>query len=181
MKDRDAGHVLRVLEERQKSGSLSRQDLLLLLLTLLMDGELSQQDRITKSFLLLRGERGHVDREELARMEAVLYTLAMKFLKRAELEQLKERMNMTILGEMIMQDGIKKGREEGKREGREEGEREGREEGKREGREEATGCINQLNMILIGQNRFDDVKRASEDHAYQQKLIRELLPERSMY
>ena len=163
MKDRDAGHVLRVLEERQKSGSLSRQDLLLLLLTPLMDGELSQQDRITKSFLLLRGERGHMDREDLARMEAVLYTLAMKFLKRAELEQLKERMNMTILGEMIMQDGIKKGREEGKR----------------EGREEATGCINQLNIILIGQNRFDDVKRASEDHAYQQKLIRELLPEES--
>ena len=161
MKDRDAGHVLRVLEERQKSGSLSRQDLLLLLLTPLMDGELSQQDRITKSFLLLRGERGHVDREELACMEAVLYILAMKFLKRAELEQLKERMNMTILGEMIMQDGIKKGREEG--------------------REEATGCINQLNIILIDQNRFDDVKRASEDHAYQQKLIRELLPERSMY
>ena len=195
MKDRDAGHVLRVLEERQKSGSLSRQDLLLLLLTPLMDGELSQQDRITKSFLLLRGERGHMDREDLARMEAVLYTLAMKFLKRAELEQLKERMNMTILGEMIMQDGIKKGREEvkregreegkregreeGKREGKEEGKREGREEGKREGREEATGCINQLNIILIGQNRFDDVKRASEDHAYQQKLIRELLPEES--
>ena len=83
MKDRDAGHVLRVLEERQKSGSLSRQDLLLLLLTPLMDGELSQKDWITKSFLLLRGERGHMDREELARMEAVLYTLAMKSEKRA--------------------------------------------------------------------------------------------------
>ena len=32
-------------------------------------------------------------------------------------------------------------------------------------------------MILIGQNRFEDVKRASQDREYQQKLIREFFPE----
>lgn len=94
-------------------------------------------------------------------MEAVLYTFAMKFLKKSQLKRLKEAMNMTILGEMIMQEGIEKGRKEGIRKGRE------------EGRE----YINRLNMILIGQNRFEDVKRASQDREYQQKLIREFFPE----
>ena len=123
----------------------------------LMDGTLSQEDRIRKSFQLLRGERENRGREELARMEAVLYTFAMKFLKKSQLKRLKEAMNMTILGEMIMQEGIEKGREEGREEGKE--------------------YINRLNMILIRKNRFEDVKRASQDREYQQKLIRELFPE----
>lgn len=49
---------------------------------------------------------------------------------------------------------------------------------KEEGREEGEGCINQLNTILIDQNRFEDLKRASRDRDFQKKLIRELLPER---
>ncbi len=125
------------------------------------DFNYEMEDRICKSFQLLKGERENREREELARMEAVLYTFAMKFLKKSQLKRLKEAMNMTILCEMIMQEGIEKGRKEGIRQGRE------------EGRE----YINRLNMILIGKNRFEDVKRASQDREYQQKLIRELFPE----
>lgn len=157
MKDKNADQVIEHLVQRQKDGPLDRADLLMALLTPLMDGTLSQEDRIRKSFQLLKGERENRRREELARMEAVLYTFAMKFLKKSQLKRLKEAMNMTILGEMIMQEGIEKGRKEGREEGKE--------------------YINRLNMILIGQNRFEDVKRASQDREYQQKLIRELFPE----
>ncbi len=161
MKEKNEDQVIENLEQRQKDGPLDRADLLMVLLTPLMDGTLSQEDRICKSFQLLKGERENREREELARMEAVLYTFAMKFLKKSQRKRLKEAMNMTILGEMIMQEGIEKGRKEGIRQGRE------------EGRE----YINRLNMILIGKNRFEDVKRASQDWEYQQKLIRELFPE----
>ena len=36
--------------------------------------------------------------------------------------------------------------------------------------------INALNRILIKAGRFDDLARATEDAAYQQKLMAELLP-----
>ncbi len=54
-------------------------------------------------------EQGNQEREELMRMESVLYTLAMKFLTTEELRNMKEMMHMTILGEMILNDGIEKG------------------------------------------------------------------------
>lgn len=43
-----------------------------------------------------------------------------------------------------------------------------------EGREEGIVLINKLNSILIEQNRIEDLKRAAEDPAYQEKLIKEL-------
>ena len=46
-----------------------------------------------------------------------------------------------------------------------------------EGREEGVARINRLNSILIDLGRFDDMKRAAKDQAYQAQLILELLPE----
>ncbi|MBD5470049.1 MAG: hypothetical protein HDR19_02720 [Lachnospiraceae bacterium] len=37
--------------------------------------------------------------------------------------------------------------------------------------------INKLNVILIKNKRYDDLQRAAEDHEFQEKLIKELLPE----
>ena len=54
---------------------------------------------------------------------------------------------------------------------------EGREEGRKEGRVEGVARINRLNSILIDLGRFDDMKRAAKDQAYQMQLILELLPE----
>lgn len=61
-------------------------------------------------------------------------------------------MNMTVLGEMILQDGIEKGIEKGKE------------------------SINHLNKILIETGRFDDLKRAASDQDFQNQLLQELLP-----
>ena len=49
-------------------------------------------------------------------------------------------------------------------------------QGRAEGRAEGQSEINALNRILIKAGRFDDLARATEDTAYQQKLIAELLP-----
>ena len=42
-------------------------------------------------------------------MEAMFYALAIKFLDKTELRKVKEKINMTLLGQMLMEDGIEKG------------------------------------------------------------------------
>jgi hypothetical protein len=51
----------------------------------------------------------------------------------------------------------------------------GKIEGKIEGRNEERELLNKLNSILIEHNRFDDLKRSTEDVNYQTKLINELV------
>ena len=50
----------------------------------------------------------------------------------------------------------------------------GREEGERIGREEGAKQINELYKRLIELERIDDLKRAVEDSAYQERLLKEL-------
>ena len=49
------------------------------------------------------------------------------------------------------------------------------ERGLEQGLEQGKTVINTLNLLLINQNRFDDLKRATSDKEYQAKLIKELL------
>lgn len=42
-------------------------------------------------------------------MEAMLYALATKFLDKTELRKVTEKINMALLGQMLMEDGIGKG------------------------------------------------------------------------
>lgn len=157
LKDQDAGQIIRRLERRQKKKRLRRSELLQLLLTPLMGGEMPQKERMTKAFMLLKRERGNRRQDEQNCMEVVLYALAVKFLPEQELEKLKEAVNMTVLGEMIRQDGI--------------------EIGLREGRQEGEARINRLNGALIDMGRIEDLKRASKDRDFQEKLMKELFPE----
>ena len=55
-------------------------------------------------------------------METILYALAVKLLSGDALEQVKEKFGMTLLGEMLVADGEKKGLQRGRMEGRQEGE-----------------------------------------------------------
>ena len=59
--------------------------------------------------------------------------------------------------------------------GRIEGRIEGRREGEIKGRREERILLNELTKKLIEANRLDDLKRATTDSEYQQKLITELL------
>ena len=53
----------------------------------------------------------------------------------------------------------------------------GKEEGFAEGREQGESRLNKLNAILIESDRLDDLKRATQDRAYQEQLMVELVPE----
>ena len=50
-------------------------------------------------------------------MQSVLYALAVKFLDRDELKMIKERIGMTVLGQMLFEDGMEKGIEKGVQQG----------------------------------------------------------------
>lgn len=113
MKDRNADCMIEELEEKQRKEALDREELLNVLLTLLMGGEMSRKERVERSFGILGREEARVGREEMARMQSVLYALAMKFLAVEEVKEIKEMMAMTLMGQMLMEDGIAKGIEQG--------------------------------------------------------------------
>ncbi|WP_037329788.1 Rpn family recombination-promoting nuclease/putative transposase [Anaerovibrio lipolyticus] len=50
-------------------------------------------------------------------------------------------------------------------------------EGLIEGKSEGKSIVNRLNQILLSANRYDDLERATNDAAYQEELIKELLPD----
>ena len=128
LKDMDAAIILKKLSEMEMS-SIKKEDLVPLLLTPLMSGEIPEKERVRQGFFWLNQEYPEVNKEDLSKMQAVLYALAVKILKSSELAEIKEAIAMTILGQMLVEDGIRKGRQEGIEEGRQEGIEAGRQEG----------------------------------------------------
>ena len=113
LKDKDADELLARLFEKQKSGeTLERSDLVPLLLTTLMSGTTNQKDRIIMANQLIT-KSGAISETDLKKMQAVLYTLANKFLSKDDLNQVKEVLFMTPLGQMLVKDGFEKGIERG--------------------------------------------------------------------
>ena len=114
MKDRNADDVFDGLEKALGRGQLlTRSDIFPILLTPLMSGTMDMCRRISGGIDLLHSEQVDMNQDDLRHMEAVLYALAVKFLDKAELAKVKEKMSMTLLGQMLMEDGIEKGIEKG--------------------------------------------------------------------
>ena len=91
LKGKDSDQLFKRLKENAEQGlKPTKADLVSLLLTPLMSGRLRIE-------------------VELEKMQAVLYTLADKFLNETELSRVKEMIAMTKLGEMLVEDGIEKG------------------------------------------------------------------------
>ena len=120
LKDRDAGRAFAELDRRIAKGKrLKRRHIFPILLTPLMSGEMTVCERICRAVDILRLDQLDMDEEDSRRMQSVLYALAVKFLNKEELKLVKERIGMTILGEMLLQDGMEKGLEKGREQGRE--------------------------------------------------------------
>ena len=68
-------------------------------------------------------------------------------------------------------------RDEGYESGYAEGHESGFSEGHEAGLEQGESRLNKLYAILIESDRLDDLKRATQDKAYQERLMAELLPE----
>ena len=84
-----------------------------------------------------------------------------------------EMRNMCEILDKIENRGIAKGIEEGMAKGRAEGIEEGIEKGKAEGNTEGKSQMADLMKILLAENRIEDAKRAAEDLAYCDELMKQ--------
>ncbi len=109
MKEKDADQIIAALEKKQRKGLLTRQDLVLLLMTPLMSGAQPQTLRIERSLRLIQSVQDDIKRGELLQMETVLYAFALKFLSQIEMKNIREVFTMTILGQLLEESGIEKG------------------------------------------------------------------------
>ena len=105
MQNDNADEVLENLEDKVKRGeTITKEDLVPLVLCPLMGGKTSIKDRIKRSIAITRASKD-VAKEDVDRIEAVIYAMADKFLGKPELEEVWEMMKMTTLGEIIMREG----------------------------------------------------------------------------
>lgn len=91
----------------------TEDDIAQLSMTPLMGGQMSRKDKIKEGILIAKEEYNDM----ADKVMAMLYTLADKFLDGIELDEIKEAMVMTRLGQMIMDDGIRIGELRGREEG----------------------------------------------------------------
>ena len=118
LKDKNADEVFQKLKQKQDNGeAFTEDDYAALSLTPLMSGKMSRKDMFKEAISLAKPNI------ELSaeKATAMLYTLADKFLDKAELDEIKEVMRMTRLGQMLMDEGMEKGIEKGIEQGIEKG------------------------------------------------------------
>lgn len=113
LKQENADEVIAHLKTKASEGTLSREDLASLLLTPLMSGVSSIKERILSAKNIIGVENLPLTKEDRQRMEAVLYAFACKFLQKSDLNDVKEELSMTVLGEMIWNDGLENGIQRG--------------------------------------------------------------------
>ncbi len=159
LKHMNADRILEDLAGRPEK-TLTRRDMLPLLFVPLMGGQTGKQERILKSLRILKRSEPVLTTEDMGKMEAILYILAVKFLNKEELEGIKEEISMTILGQMIWDDALEKGRKEGREEGREEGER------------QASERYSRLILLLDQENKTDQIIKIAADPKYREELYR---------
>ena len=135
-----------------------------LTLCLLMDGTMPLKERVKETFEITKKATG-ISTEDISKIEAVVYVMADKFLDQVDMEEIKEGISMTRLGQML----VEMGRNEGLKIGRTEGLKIGRTQGRSEGREE----VNKLHNRLIKEGKYKELERATEDAEYQKHLIAE--------
>ena len=151
MKDRNADKTFEKLERKIKKGKkLKRRDLFSLLLTPLMSGEMEISERICRGMEILQSPELDLKKEEIKRMQSVLYALAVKFLDSKQLDDVKEKIGMTILGQMIFEDGEKRGLEQGE------------------------DRLSRLTLRLMEEKRYDDMERALKDKEYRKQMFKAL-------
>lgn len=106
-----------LIEKLQKKldggGKVTKEDLIPFTLCSLLGGEMSQKDRIKKAFEFSKRAEADIDKEEIKKIEAVMYAMAEKFLNEMDVKEIREAVKMTKLGQMLLDDGREEGREEG--------------------------------------------------------------------
>ena len=155
MTSRDAEEVFRRLSEKKEQGEeFTERDYAELSLTPLMSSALSRKETLKEALLLAKTGDSVTAQKSIA----ILYALADKFLDNCDLDEMREVTAMTRLGQMLYDDGFKKGEEKGF------------ENGCQSERQNMT----KLTRILLEENRLEDLKRATEDKEFLEQLMKEL-------
>ena len=120
LKDIDSDQIIAdIIAKYNECNIPSVKELIPLLLTPLMSGTSSVEERIEKAFRLLKKQESAVPfNADLQNLESILYVFASKFLHSNELDQLQEVIKMTYLGQMLYADGMTIGVEKGRLEER---------------------------------------------------------------
>lgn len=114
LKNRNSDLLFDRLKKKKALGEpLTKEDLTPLLLAPLMSGSMDIEERITESITMIQEAGAALSELKMEKMQAVLYVLADKFLSGDGINRVKERIAMTKLGQMIFDDGVKKGLEQG--------------------------------------------------------------------
>lgn len=114
LKNRNSDLLFERLKKKKALGEpLTKEDLTPLLLAPLMSGSMDIEEWITESITMIQEAGAALSELEMEKMQAVLYVLADKFLSGDGINRVKERIAMTKLGQMIFDDGVKKGLEQG--------------------------------------------------------------------
>lgn len=112
MQNKNADRIIKRLRKKQKKcRTITREELVSLVLTPLMQGKIPIKDRIKNAFQII-GEENCMKAEETQKIQAVIYALAEKFLKNEEMDEIKGVINMTRLGQMLVNDGMSQGKAE---------------------------------------------------------------------
>lgn len=112
MKKENADIFLKELIEKKKTEKpITREELVRLTLCPLMGGEIGIKQRLQIACEITRGETA-VTKEEIQKIEAVIYAMADKFLEGLDMEEFVEGMKMTRLGEMLVKEGKQEGMNE---------------------------------------------------------------------
>lgn len=110
MQEKDADEFIGNLQKKMENGEeITRSDLVWLTLSPLMGGEMPQKERI-KAALQITKEKTEMTIDEQQKIGAVIYAMANKFLESMDMEEIKEGIKMTKLGEMLVADGRAEGR-----------------------------------------------------------------------
>ena len=151
LKDRNADEVFEKIRQKQEDGTeLTEEDYASLSLTPLMSGNMKIKEKIKEAVILSKKKRGLTAEKTMA----MLYTLADKFLDSKDLDEIKEVISMTRLGQMLLDEGMEKGMKKGMKKGMEQ------------------GLL--LSKKLLEENRTEDLDKAMKDENYMKKLQEEL-------
>ena len=142
----DADKIFKRLKEKMNNGEVfDDEDFAGLALAPLMSGKQSRKEKIKEAIYYAKQEETVTAEKTVA----ILYTLADKFLKGIELQEIKEVVAMTRLGQMIYDDGVEKGMEKG------------------------MDRMAMLTSQLLKEKRLDDLQKATEDKEYCEQLMKE--------
>lgn len=148
MRDKNADQLIGKLMKKAEAGEdFTRSDLVPLSLCLLMGGRMPLADRVKAAFEIIQKAKG-VSAEDIARLEAVLYVMADKFLEQEEMKRIKEEIGMMKLSQVLF------------------------DMGKEEGRSEGIDQVNRLHQRLVDEKKYEDLGRSTRDKEYQRSLFK---------